>query len=205
MDLTGDRRAERPAIEAMDFPDLIRRVRSGDEAASTELERLFKPFLMRIARFRLRECGNFAALRREFSSSDICQSVFRSLFLGLKGHRFRFDEPEDLRKLLGTMVRFSVATKAGRSSANLRKVLEDFDGQVWVDRSPGPDEKVADRDLVDAVLRRFSGVELEILLMRLDDEPWAEVGRKLGRTADAVRIQMNRAVERVKAGGFQEL
>jgi RNA polymerase sigma factor (sigma-70 family) len=185
--------------EATDFPDLIRRARSGDEAAAAELVRRFEPFLQRVARIRMRQRGDYERLRRDIGLSDVCQSVLRSFFQGLRKNRYRLDQPADLERLLQVMIRFSLATKARRSSVKLRALIDDFEREGWLDPAPRPEQEVSDQDLIESIHEQFSEEELEILTLRLDDVPWAEVGRKLGCTADAARVRLNRAVARVRA------
>ena len=96
------------------------------------------------------------------------------------------------------MIRFNVATKARRSSVTLRGLIDDFEGQDWLDSSPGPDQEVAVQDLIEAIQDQFTEEELEILTRRLDDAPWAEIAQKLGCTADAVRVRLSRAIARVR-------
>jgi RNA polymerase sigma factor (sigma-70 family) len=181
-----------------DFPELVRRARSGEEAASTELVRRFEPFLQRVVRIRMRRRGDFDRLRHDVGSSDVRQSVFRSLFRGLKEHRYQLDQPGDLERLLQVMIRFNVATRARRSSVRLRELIDDFEQQGWLDSTPGPDQKVADQDLIEAIQEHFSEEELEVLTMWLDGTPWADIGQKLGCTADAARVRLSRAVARVR-------
>lgn len=182
----------------MDFADLIQRARSGDEVASEELVRGFEPFIQRIVRLRLRRHAKFQPLRHDVGSSDVCQSVFRSLFRGLRENRYELREPRDLERLLQAMIRFNVATKARRSGVTLRKLVDDFEHEGWLDSAPGPEEEVADQDLLEAIQERLTARELELLAMRLDDVSWAEIGRKAGCTAAAARVRLARAVKRVK-------
>jgi RNA polymerase sigma factor (sigma-70 family) len=146
----------------------------------------------------MRQRGDSDRLRRDFDLSDVCQSVFRSFFQGLRENRYRLEQPADIERLLHTMIRFNVATKARRSSVRLRELIDDFQHGGWVSTGRGPDEKVADQDLIEAIQAQFSDEELEILTLWLDDVPWAEIGQKLGCTPDSVRVRMSRAVTRVR-------
>src|SRR5580692_828450 len=110
--------------EYCDFPDLIRLARAGDEDAAARLAHEFEPFIRRFVRFRMRNRSNHDRLRPDFDSADICQSIFKSLFVGLREGRFELSRPEQLAKLLSAMVRFKVATKARRLSVTLREILE---------------------------------------------------------------------------------
>ncbi len=191
--------AERRMFEAMEFPELIRRARAGDDAASTDLVRRLEPFIERMVRIRMRQRADFQRIRHEFGSSDVCQSVFRSLFRGLRQNRYQFDQPGDLERLVQVIIRFNIATKARRAGVRLRELMEDFEQGAWVQPGPGPEAEVAERDLVAAIQERFAEDELEILTMWLDEVPWAEIGRKLGCSPDSARVRLSRAVVRVRS------
>jgi RNA polymerase sigma factor (sigma-70 family) len=181
-----------------DFNELVWRASQGDEAASAELVREFEPFLQRVARIRMRKRGDYDRLRREFGSSDVCQSVFKSLFRGLKHNRYAFTGPDDLKKLLQTMVRFNIATKARRSAVRLRALISEIEELDLSDDRPPPDEEVADRELIEAIQEEFSEEELQILTLWLDDLKWAQIGERLGENPDAIRFRLRRAFERVR-------
>jgi RNA polymerase sigma factor (sigma-70 family) len=181
-----------------DILDLIQRSRSGEEAASAELVRQLEPIIQRIVRIRMRQRGDYDRLRHDVGSSDVCQSVFRSLFRGLRENRYRFDQPQDLERLLQVMIRFNVATKARRSHVRLRELFDDFEQGGWVDSSPHPDQGMDQNDLIEAIREQFSEQEQELLTLWLDDTPWAAIGQKLGCSGDAVRVRLMRAVARVR-------
>ena len=177
---------------------MIRRARSGDEEAAARLAREFEPFIRRFVRVRLRTRSSRERLRPELDSADICQSVFKSLFVGLRGGRFELDEPEQLRKLLSAMVRFKVATKARRLSVTLREVLGGEEPREAVDSGPGPEKAVDDKDLLDTILEKFAPDEVDILVRRLHDQPWPEIAEAVGGTAESLRKKLARALERVR-------
>ena len=110
-------------IEVMS-PERIRPARCGDEDAAARLTREFEPFIRRFVRFRMRNRPDHQRLRPELDSADICQSIFKSLFVGLRDGRFELDQPEQLEKLLSAMVRLKVANQARRLSVTLREVLD---------------------------------------------------------------------------------
>ena len=131
----------------------------------------------------MRQHAKSHEIRHDVGSADVCQSVLRSLFQGLKKQRYELGKPADLQKLLQVMVRFSVASKARKSSVKLRKLLDEYAQEAWQDECR-PRTRRSRRDLIDAILDQFSEDELEILTMWLDDESWAEIGQKIGCTAD---------------------
>src|SRR5580704_19564293 len=102
--------------EANDFADLIRRVRSGDEAAATELVQRYEPAIRRAVRIRLSD----TRLARAFDSMDVCQSVMASFFVRAALGQYELDAPEQLLKLLATMARHKLADRVDRERAECR-------------------------------------------------------------------------------------
>jgi len=184
--------------EYCDFQELIRLARAGDEAAAARLAHEFEPFIRRFVRFRMRQRSNHDRLRPEIDSADICQSIFKSLFVGLREGRFELNRPEQLAKLLSAMVRFKVATKARRLSVTLREILELDAPMDRVDSGPGPEKPVDDRDALETILKLFEADELDLMIRRLDDQPWSAIALAVGGTAEGLRKKLTRAIERVR-------
>jgi DNA-directed RNA polymerase specialized sigma24 family protein len=189
--------------ESCEFQELIRLARAGNEGAASRLTGEFEPFIRRFVRVRMRSRSNRDRLRPELDSADICQSVFKSLFVGLRVGRFELDQPEQLRKLLSAMVRFKVATKARRLSVTLREILDEEEPREPVDSGPGPEKAVDDKDLLDTILEKFAADEVDLLVRRLHDQPWPAIAADVGGTAEGLRKKLARALERVR--GHPEL
>ena len=180
------------------FQELIRLTREGDELAAARLARDFEPFIRRFVRFRMRGRSDHNRLRLDVDSADICQSVFKSLFLGLRHGQFQLDQPEQLHKLLAAMVRFKVATKGRRLSVTLREILDLDTPLRKPDPGASPEKQVDDRDLLETILKRFERDELDLLLRRLDDQSWLAIAEAVGGTHEALRKKLSRALERVR-------
>jgi RNA polymerase sigma factor (sigma-70 family) len=180
------------------FLGLIRFARSGDETAWVELVRRFEPYMQRIVRIRMRQRGDFDRLRLDVGSSDVCQSIFRSLLKGLRKDKYQLNHPDDLKKLLQTLIRFNLATKARRAWVRLRDLLDDEEQDQWIDRGAPPELNVIQQDLIGAIQSQFTEDELEILTLWLDGEPWKRIAEEVGGTLDAVRQRLTRALRRVR-------
>jgi len=180
------------------FQDLIVRVRAGDQDASTQFAKMFEPFILRVIRFEMRKQTHYTKIRACLGSSDVCQSVLKSLFVGLREGRFELNQPEQLQKLLRIMSRFKIATEGRRLSVILREVMDGGSPPDRADSGPGPEKPVDDQDLAEAVLRYFSEYELGILQRRLDGETWPEIAARLGVSPDTLRRRLERAIERVR-------
>src|SRR5437588_8834998 len=103
------------------FADLIQRVRSGDEDASTELVRRYEPAIRRVVRVHLRD----PRLRRVLDSTDIAQSVLATFFVRANLGQYELDSPESLLKLLATIARNKLTNQANRQRAGRRDYRRD--------------------------------------------------------------------------------
>jgi DNA-directed RNA polymerase specialized sigma24 family protein len=188
-------------FDGSEFQERIRLARAGDEHAASALAREFEPFIRRFVRFRMRIRTDHDRLRTEVDSVDICQSIFKSLFVGLREGRFVLNRPEQLQKLLAAMVRFKVATKARRLSVTLRAILDLDAPREPIDASPNPEKLVDDRDVLETIVKRFEGDELDLLVRRLDDQSWPAIAAAVGGTSESLRKKLARALERVRDHG----
>jgi RNA polymerase sigma factor (sigma-70 family) len=180
------------------FAELLRRVRAGDVAAADELWRHYEPFLRREVRLRLRD----PSLRRLFDEDDVCQSVMASFFVRAAAGQFELEGPEHLRNLLARMGRNKLAGQARRHQAGRRdhrrvgQFAEGEEGEA-PGADPTPSQAVAWQEMFQEFRNRLSTEEHQLADLRTDGLSWADIAARLGGTADARRIQLGRAVERV--------
>lgn len=186
------------------FPDLIRRVRAGDEQAATDLVRRYEPEIRREVRFLLRD----PFLRRSFDSMDICQSVMGSFFLRAALGEYDLDRPEDLVRLLISMTRNKVVDATRRQRAQRRDhrratSLEAVDVEA---RTPTPSAVVEGRELLAMFRDRLTEEERQLADLRALGREWADIAGEVGGSADARRKQLTRAIARVSRElGLDEL
>jgi RNA polymerase sigma factor (sigma-70 family) len=180
------------------FVELIRRVRAGDEEASTELVRSYEPAIRIAVRTRLSD----PKLRRILDSMDICQSVFGNFFARASSGEFELNRPEQLVGLLTAMARNRVVNHARRQQAARRDLRRDGAASPaeteFVDPSPDPCTEVDGRDLMEVVRRRLSPEEHQIAESWASGESWKAIGAKTGRGPDALRVRLARAFERIR-------
>src|SRR5687768_3707429 len=100
------------------FPELLSRVRAGDQQAADELVRVYEPSIRRVLRIRFTD----PALRRQFDSEDLCQSVFGDFFVRAALGQFDLSTPEQLVKLLAAMTRNKLLRKVEEQHAQRRDV-----------------------------------------------------------------------------------
>jgi RNA polymerase sigma-70 factor (ECF subfamily) len=177
------------------FRELIRRVRAGDDRAAAELVREYEPAIRRAVRLRLRD----PRLRRRLDSLDVCQSVLGSFFCHAALGEFDLDSPEALLKLLTRLVRHKLADHAQRQGAAKRDYRREAGGleRDVAAPSPTPSRQLAARELLQQVRDRLSEEERRLLDLRQQGREWAEIAAELGGSAEALRKQLARALDRV--------
>jgi RNA polymerase sigma-70 factor (ECF subfamily) len=180
------------------FSVYLARIRAGDEQAAAELVRQFEPLIRREVRMNLED----HRLSRVFDSMDVCQSVLASFFLRTAAGEYDLDRPEQLVGLLVTMARNKLASAVRREHRECRDNRRVADGAgERLDAMPAaaadPGEVLAGRELLDHFRSALSDEERRIVELRGDGLAWADVAARLGGTAQARRMQLARAVERV--------
>jgi RNA polymerase sigma-70 factor (ECF subfamily) len=177
------------------FDDLIRRVKTGDEAAAAELVRLYEPAVRRAIRYRLTD----PRLRRVCDSMDVCQAVLGSFFVRVAAGQYELDSPVQLQKLLATMARNKLAKQAHRQQAarrdHRRQSAQPLEEQNLPGAEPSPSRQVAARELLQELYRRLSPDERRLAELRNEGHEWAEIARQVGGTPEALRKRLARAVE----------
>ncbi len=177
------------------FSELIRRIRTGDEQAATDLVRRYEPEIRREVRFLLRD----PFLRRTFDSMDICQSVMSSFLIRAAMGEYDLDQPADLIRLLISMTRNKVvdATRRQRAQRRDHRRATSLEAVDLVSSTPGPSQVAEGRELLAAFRGRLSEEELHLADLRSQGREWADIAREVGGTAEARRKQLTRAIARV--------
>ncbi len=182
--------------ETESFEVLIARVRQGDPRAAEELIQQYERDLRVIARVRLTD----PRLRRTMDSMDICQSILANFFVRVAAGQFELETPEQLMKLLATMVRNKVTDHARRSRRDCRDTrrdcVESIEEFPVASIEATPSQIVARRELVEALHQQLNDEQRTIARKRADGYGWQEIAGQLGRSAEAVRKGYSRAVDR---------
>ena len=177
--------------------DLVARLRTGDAAAAAELVRRYETAIRVAVRSRLTD----PALRRQFDSVDVCQSVLASFFVRLSAGQFDLDKPEDLIGLLVRMAQNKLVSRVrfhGRERRDVRREAADGDARLErLTAGSDPERVAAGRELLAAVRAELTDEELMIADHRGAGRSWGEVAEQMGGTPDARRKQFDRALDRV--------
>jgi RNA polymerase sigma-70 factor (ECF subfamily) len=176
------------------FHDLVRRVRNGDQPAAAELVRRFGPALRRAARARLTDPD----LRRVLDSLDISQSVLASFFVRAAAGQYDLNSPRQLVRLLAVMARNKLLRQVERLRAGRRGGgrCPVSDAEV-PDPVPDPHRVAAARELLQELRSRLSEQERWLADQRALGRSWADIAAEAGQNADALRLRLSRAVDRV--------
>jgi RNA polymerase sigma-70 factor (ECF subfamily) len=180
------------------FAQFVERIRAGDEQAAAELVKRYEPLIRREVRMHLED----RRLSRLFDSMDICQSVLASFFVRTAAGQYDLEQPGQLVKLLVSMTRnklASAARKQHRQRRDQRRAAADG-GEALAQvagAGPTPSQYVADQDLLQRFRQGLSDEERSLADLRAEGLGWADVAQRLGGTAQARRMQLTRAVERV--------
>lgn len=181
--------------DEQEFHSFIERIRRGDASAAEELVRLYEPIVRREVRMQMVD----SRLSRLYDSMDFSQAVMASFFL--RGGEFELGEPRDLVRLLVTMARNKLASSARRVLAQKRDgQRRDLDAPLLdqvVDGSDTPSRIVARMELIAEARKQLTPEELRLVELRGDGKSWEEIAADLGGTAQARRMQLARAMDRI--------
>jgi RNA polymerase sigma-70 factor (ECF subfamily) len=183
------------------FTELIRRVRAGDDRAAEELVRLYEPHVRRAVRIRM----NQPRLRQVVDSMDVCQSVLARFFARAATGQFRLDTPDQLIALLAKMAenrihdwrrRLATRRRDQRREVSLDRLAGDSVAAVGEQRSTTQAE-CDPAETLEQLMRRLPAVERRLAQSRLSGDSWAAIAKREGKTADALRMQLRRAANKV--------
>ena len=178
------------------FAAFIRRIRAGDDQAAAEFVHQYEPLIRRAVRFRLED----ARLRRVFDSMDVSQSVLASFFARAAVGMYDLDNPKQLVKLLATMTRNKVATAAQRQRCQRRdnrRTTGSDELENVAASGPTPSEQLSGQELLAQIQASLSDEEATIAALRREGLSWAEIATRLGGAAQARRMQLARAIQRI--------
>lgn len=186
-----------------DFQELLAASRNGDAAAMSALIDRYEPALRTVARVQLGE-----PLRPFLDSTDLVQSVHRSLMLGLKDSRFDVERPEQLISLALTMVRRKIARHWRKMRRQKSAVVSSGDNQSTINllcdlssSEPSPESTVAVREATQKLFAELTPYEQKLIELRLCGFSTAEAATELEVAANVARVHLHRLRKRLEAAG----
>ncbi len=180
-------------VDSASFIELLRRVRLGEADAAYELVRQYEMDIRIAVRTRLSD----PALRQQFDSMDICQSVLASFFLRAAAGQYDLNEPGQLVGLLTRMAQNKLAMHSRshyQQRRDVRRVKSIADCLTMPAHAvPGPEREAIDRDLLNRAYELMDADVRQMADRRVQGTDWGEIAAQLGGTAGARRKQFLRA------------
>jgi RNA polymerase sigma factor (sigma-70 family) len=181
-----------------DFSDFIRRIRAGDDAAAVELVRQFEPLIRREVRSRIAD----NRLNRAFDSGDVSQSVFGNFFTRVTSGDYELDRPEQLVRLLVTMARNRLMSRARNERRLVRDVRRVATAPTALEQAatklPSPSQIASQKEQLELLKASLSDTEQQIFELRSAGFSWDEVATQMGGSSQARRMQLSRSLDRIE-------
>jgi RNA polymerase sigma-70 factor (ECF subfamily) len=124
--------------------------------------------------------------------------------------QYDLDEPGQLLKLLVAMARNKLAAQVRNQHCQRRDIRRVAQGggeelQAVAAAGPTPSGVFAGKELLEQVRQRLSDEERQLADLRAEGHDWPAIAARVGGTAQARRVQLSRAIERVaRQLGFDE-
>jgi RNA polymerase sigma-70 factor (ECF subfamily) len=180
-----------------DFVNLISRVRAGEADAAAELVRQYESAVRVAVRARLFDPD----MRRQFDSTDICQSVLASFFVRAAAGQFALDRPAQLVALLTKMTHNKLAWHMRynlQQRRDVRRTRHETDAASRLVSDGGdPARQLEARELLERVWQTMDGELREIASRRLEGQSWAQVAAGMGGKAGARMKQFSRGLDEI--------
>ena len=163
---------------------LLTRLRSGDAAAAEQVFLTYEPFLRMVVRRQLTP-----RLRAKFDSVDVVQSVWVDLLHGFREAGWRFADPAHLRAFLTTATRnrFLDRLRQHQKALDREQPLAGLDLEDPPCRQPRPSEVVQADELWEKVLALCPPAHRELLRLKKEGLPLAEIAARTGLHESSVR------------------
>ena len=171
-----------------ELPDLLRRLRQGEEAAAEELVASFGPCLRLLVRRSLPD-----RVRGRFDSLDVVQSVWAHVLTGLRAGSWQFPDEARLAAFLRQVARRRLVSRVRRHAPAAGREAPGVD----LDRLPGPaqarpSEVAQAEELWQRLLERCPAQHHELLRLRRQALSLEEIARRTGLHEGSVRRVLRR-------------
>jgi RNA polymerase sigma-70 factor, ECF subfamily len=195
----------------MDAPSdsilLLRRIKAGDQGAVDALFRRYSRRLLSLVHFHLNP-----RVRGKVEAMDVLQEAFLRALRHLD--KVRLDSREALMRWFSVIIRNKIQNMEDHFRADKRNALAEVcleppassqGGAGLLDDVPGCDRTPSqilsfreDLARLERALDRLTPAEKELILLRkMEGLPFNDLGRRLGKTPDAVRMTFSRAMIRL--------
>ena len=180
-----------------DFAGMLEQIRQGDEQAAAALVQRYEPELRRYIRFRLTS----PTVRRFVDSLDICQSVLARFFTHLESEDVTIASADQLKALLITMARNRTLDAVSAQHAQRRDARRSYGNEeqlsVLASTSETPSHALEMEEIVTAVRSALSDNDRYLVDQRMNGRGWSELAVEQHVSAEAMRKQVTRAINKV--------
>src|SRR5262249_41144516 len=133
-------------------------------------------------------------------SMDICQSVLANFFVRAVAGQFDLEQPEQVLRLLLTMAKNKVIDKARMENAR-GGFRQDSGSSALLAAvhtcQETPSQIAAGKELLETARRLLSEEERFLADQRANGRAWSDLAAELGKSPEAIRKQLERALDRV--------
>ena len=164
---------------------LLMRLSTGDALAAEQVFLAYEPYLRKIVRRRLP-----IKLRTKFDSTDIVQSIWVDLLRDVRDGELHFTDANHLRAFLirVTCNLFNDRFRRNRLAVEKERPLGGLEGETFaVSRQPAPSDIVEAEDLWEQLLALCPPAHQELLRLRRDGVPLAEIATRTGLHPGSIR------------------
>jgi len=172
-------------------------VGQGDPSAAAEVVQRFEPKIHQAIRKPLR----YSLLRRELDPHDISQVVLAKFFVGNLAVRCEIVHPEQLTRLLVRMARNKIRDELRKLRARHRagrRIEHTNLADAVVSNDFSPIKIVANQELLQVIYMRLDDDTRQLAEERYMGTKWSAIARTEGKSSEAIRKKLARAMERVR-------
>jgi len=166
--------------------ELLARLGRGEVAAAGDLYVAYAAYVRAVVRRRIS-----TQLRSKFDSADVAQSVWAQVVRQI-GAGWQVDSEPELRALLAVIARRRVATRARSHKRPGDPVSETILKEAVASRQPTPSQVVHADELWERLLLLCSPEHRDVLRLRRDGLPLAEVAARTGFHEGSIRRILRR-------------
>jgi len=177
--------------------EVLERLQAGDQAAATEVYRMYHERLVRLAQRRIGP-----RLRRHVQAESVMLSVLEAALAGLAEEKLAAPASGSLWNLLERMTENKIRKKWEYFTAGKRDVRREVHAEGSDPlaepgpRQPTPEEQAALADQLQKLRGRLKEADLEVFEGLVEGYSYAEIARRLGCSRHQVRYRAKR-VEQV--------
>ncbi|HEV3166434.1 MAG TPA: sigma-70 family RNA polymerase sigma factor [Isosphaeraceae bacterium] len=165
--------------------ELIERLNDGDQAAAERVFQAYEPYLRMAVSRQLS-----GALRSKLDSMDIVQAVWTDVLVGFRESGWRFADRGQLQAFLATLARNRLIDRRRHYRQALereRPLAESEPADLPASSQPRPSEIAQGRELWERMLELCPPAHRELLNLRRQGLPLAEIAARTGLHEGSVR------------------